>query len=133
MTVELIAVYELAPDARPSPLAPGARYLLARHDDRQPVGCCAVQPLHGEALWELNRMYVVPEMRGAGVSLALLDHAEQVVQGLGGERIRLETGVRQPSAMRLYERSGYHRIANYPPHEHDPLSRCYEKTLTTRE
>ncbi|MEV6641747.1 hypothetical protein [Amycolatopsis sp. NPDC051371] len=48
-------------------------------------------------------------------------------------RLRLETGVRQPAAMRLYERAGYRRVPNFPPYEDDPESVCYEKLLATPE
>jgi len=128
MTAELVKVYELAPDARPSPLGPGAQYLLARRGE-QPVGCCAVQPV-GPGIWELNRVFVSPVARGTGVADALLARAEQLPWGPGEPRIRLETGVRQPAAIRLYERTGYRRIANYPPHEGNPTSVCYQKVLS---
>ncbi|MFJ3249385.1 GNAT family N-acetyltransferase [Streptomyces sp. NBC_01788] len=130
MTAELIPVYELPPDVQPAPLASVARYLLARKDD-QAVGCCAVQPI-GAEIWELKRMFVSPAARGTGVADLLLAEAEQLASGLGGRLVRLETGVRQPAAMRLYERTGYRRIANYSPHDEDPLSVCYEKALPAR-
>ncbi|MFC5889593.1 GNAT family N-acetyltransferase [Kitasatospora sp. CM 4170] len=128
MTAELIPVYGLASDARPTPLSPEARYLLVRRND-QAVGCCAVQPITLETC-ELKRMFVSPAVRGEGAAGALLTAAEQLARELGGRWMRLETGVRQPAAIRLYERSGYRMIANYPPHEQDPLSVCYEKSLT---
>jgi putative acetyltransferase len=127
MTAELIPVYGLPPDAQPAPLAAGSRYVLARRDGR-PVGCCAVQPV-APAVCELKRMYVEPGERGTGVARALLARAEQVARALGAERMRLETGTRQPAAVRLYERAGYRRIPKYPPHEGDPTSLCYEKAL----
>ncbi|MFF9125474.1 GNAT family N-acetyltransferase [Streptomyces sp. NPDC014889] len=130
MTAELIAVYGLPSDARPAPLASDSRYLLARKDDRA-VGCCAVQPI-GSETWELKRMFVSPAVRGTGVADLLLTEAEQLALELGGRTLRLETGVRQPAAIRLYERTGYRKIANYAPHDQDPLSVCYEKALPAR-
>jgi GNAT superfamily N-acetyltransferase len=82
--------------------------------------------------WELKRMFVDPAARGAGVASGLLEQAERAVRRLGGNRMRLETGVEQPSAIRLYERSGYRRVANYPPYEQDPVVVCFRKSLTTR-
>ncbi|MFD7611439.1 GNAT family N-acetyltransferase [Streptomyces sp. NPDC059828] len=128
MTAELVPVYGLPPDARPAPMAPEARFLLVRCDG-EAMGCCAVQPA-GPGVCELKRMFVSPAARGTGAAGALLAHAEQLASALGAGRMRLETGVRQPAAMRLYERSGYRRVANYPPHERDPLSACYEKGLS---
>jgi GNAT superfamily N-acetyltransferase len=127
MTAELVVVYHLPTDARPRPLAPASRYLLAR-DGSRAIGCCAVEPVE-PGVYELKRMFVAPDARGTGVSTALVAESERIARSSGGERLRLETGVRQPAAMRLYERAGYRRVPNFPPYEADPESVCYEKVL----
>jgi len=43
--------------------------------------------------------------------------------------VRLETGLRQPTALRLYDTSGYRRIEPYGRYRDDPLSVCFEKKL----
>ncbi|GAA0380908.1 GNAT family N-acetyltransferase [Microbispora corallina] len=130
MTAELVPLYGLPPDAEPAPLAPDARHLLAI-DGGKAVGCCAVQPL-GQGVCELKRMYVDPAKRGKGLAVRLLERAERTALDLEAERMRLETGIRQPAAVRLYERAGYRRIPSYPPHDRDPESLCFEKTLRPR-
>ena len=40
-------------------------------------------------------------------------------------------GDRQPDAVRLYEKSGYTRIAIFPPYEAMPYSNCFEKVFVT--
>lgn len=127
MTAELVVVYNLPVDAQPPPLHPGSRYLLARDGERA-IGCCAVEPVE-PGLYELKRMFVAPGARGTDVSSALVAESERLVRGAGAARIRLETGSRQPAAIRLYERAGYRRVPNFPPHETDPESVCYEKAL----
>jgi GNAT superfamily N-acetyltransferase len=127
MTAELVVVYDLPVDAQPRPLHPDSRYLLARDGERA-IGCCAVEPVE-PGLYELKRMFVAPGARGTGVSSALVAESERLVRGAGAARIRLETGSRQPEAMRLYERAGFRRVPNFPPHETDPESVCYEKAL----
>ncbi|MGH9115633.1 MAG: GNAT family N-acetyltransferase [Acidimicrobiales bacterium] len=72
----------------------------------------------GERLGEVKRMYVVPSFRGAGVGALLLGALEGVARDLGMTRVRLDTGPRQGAARRLYERSGYHSIANYNSNVH---------------
>jgi GNAT superfamily N-acetyltransferase len=114
-------------DLGPSPTTPDVRFVLACRG-QTPVGCVAVQPKGTD--FELKRMYLTPEARGTGVAQALMDAAADVVVEGGGQRIILETGVRQPEAIRLYEKSGYTRIPNYPPYDKDPLSVCYAKELT---
>jgi ribosomal protein S18 acetylase RimI-like enzyme len=48
----------------------------------------------------------------------------------GGARLILETGIRQPEAIRLYEKCGFTRIPNFPPYDQDPLSVCYAMELS---
>lgn len=127
MTAELVVVYDLPPDARLRPLAPASRFLLAR-DGSRAIGCCAVEPV-SPGVHELKRMFVAPDARGTGVSTALVAESERLVRSDGGVRLRLETGIRRPAAMRLYERAGYLRVPNFPPHQGDPESVCYEKEL----
>jgi GNAT superfamily N-acetyltransferase len=108
-------------------LHPAIHFLLAELDGR-PVGCCAIQP-YPDGGAELKRMYVAPQARGRGIARRLLAEAEHAAAGLGHSAIRLETGVHQPEAIALYTGAGYTPIPNYPPYQHDPLTRCYAKVL----
>ncbi|GHJ49184.1 N-acetyltransferase [Catellatospora sp. TT07R-123] len=93
----------------------------------EPVGTCAVQLLGAEA--ELKRMYVRPDQRGRGVAGRLMREAEAVARRAGCARFKLETGVRQPEAIAVYERAGFARIPNYPPFDGWELSVCFAKDL----
>ncbi|MER7005425.1 GNAT family N-acetyltransferase [Dactylosporangium sp. NPDC000555] len=92
-----------------------------------PVGHAALR-WHGADL-ELKRMYVAPSHRGQGVAVALLADVERAAAALGAPRIILQTGDRQPDAVRLYEKSGYTRIPIFPPYEAMTFSNCFEKLL----
>ena len=85
---------------------PHIRFFLARLDG-QAVGC------GGFALFpdfaEVKRMYVRDAARGRGVAQALLACIEMKARKAGLQALRLETGVRQEAAMRLYERAGFIR------------------------
>ncbi|HEY4224413.1 MAG TPA: GNAT family N-acetyltransferase [Pseudolysinimonas sp.] len=97
-----------------------------------PVGCGGLRTLdatHGE----IKRMYVIPERRGSGISTALLAALEGEARGRGWDRLVLETGDKQPDAMRLYEREGYVSIPNFGYYADSELSRCYEKKLEPLE
>ncbi|MFF5235236.1 GNAT family N-acetyltransferase [Dactylosporangium sp. NPDC000521] len=100
---------------------------VAYTGDRQPVGHAALRRLGTDL--ELKRMYIVPSHRGTGVSVALLAAVEQAALRLGGRRLLLQTGDRQPDAVRLYEKTGYTRIPIFPPYETQTYSFCFEKVL----
>jgi putative acetyltransferase len=71
------------------------------------VGCGAFQ-LHGDGSAEVKSMFVAPDARGRGVGRAILDAIEAAVRGRVSA-LRLETGVKQLPAIRLYEAAGFLR------------------------
>ena len=52
---------------------------------------------------EVKRMYVVPRARGLSLARAMLAHLEDTARESGAEVMVLETGLRQPEAIALYE------------------------------
>lgn len=107
---------------------PGAVFVLARHKGNA-VGCAAIRPFSGK-IAEVKRMYVQPHARRAGIARAIMHELEQLAHENGFSEIWLETGLRQPAAIRLYESLGYTRIAGFGDYKDDPLSVCYGKTLS---
>jgi len=43
--------------------------------------------------------------------------------------LRLETGIHQLAAIRLYEQYGFRQIPPFAPYFENPVSRCYEMSL----
>ena len=78
---------------------------------------------------EVKRMYVVPSGRGLGLARAMLAHLEDTARDAGAEVMVLETGMRQPEAIALYESSGYLPIAGFGFYKDAPLSRCLARSL----
>jgi GNAT superfamily N-acetyltransferase len=78
---------------------------------------------------EMKRVYVVPGARGRGVAAALLAAVEREALARGAARLVLQTGDRQPDAVRLYERNGYAPIPVFPPYDTLPFSLCFARTL----
>ena len=120
-------------DADPDGL--DARQLAAPHgtfvvawSGPDPVGCGALRRAD-ERVGEIKRMYVRPAWRRRGVGRAVLLAVEARARDLGYERLILETGTRQPEAVRLYARAGYAPIAPYGAYRWSPLSRCFARTL----
>lgn len=102
--------------------------VLVSDSDGVPVGHAALRDLGGE--WEMKRVVVDAARRGAGIGALLMSELESAARAGGARRIILQTGDRQPEAVRLYERSGYTPIPIYEPYISTiPFSLCYELVL----
>jgi ribosomal protein S18 acetylase RimI-like enzyme len=74
-------------------------------------------------------MYVVPEARCKKIGKRILDALEREARRLGVEEMVLETGVRQPRALSLYETAGFVRVPLFGEYVGKPLSVCMAKPL----
>jgi GNAT superfamily N-acetyltransferase len=110
---------------------PQGVFLVARRAG-EPVGCGAVRAvIDGPPdVAEIKRMFTVPAARGHGISRLLLRRLEAEAADLGYRRLHLETGLRQPEAIRLYESAGYQPIPTYGQYAGDELSLCFGKDLS---
>lgn len=104
------------------------RHVVVAYDGDGPVGCGAVKPYEGETM-EVKRMFVPLEKRGRGIAGKVLKELEKWAAELGYRKCILETGFKQPEAIRLYEKNGYQRIPNYGQYEGIENSLCFEKYL----
>lgn len=110
---------------------PGLRFFLARRS--MAVGCGGIALLDGYA--EVKRMFVRQAERGQGVARAILARLEAEAAAAGRPLMRLESGVQQPAALRLYERAGYRRCDAFGayrdlPPDHIVTSVFMEKSLS---
>ena len=78
---------------------------------------------------EIKRMYVAPRARGRGLARAVLRHLEESAGAAGYQALVLETGMKQPEAIALYESSGYVRVPGFGYYRDSPLSRCFARSL----
>jgi putative acetyltransferase len=114
----------------PANAALGARDLyVALFTGTAPQGCAALRELDATTA-ELHRVYVRPSARRHGLGRTLVEYLLAAARRLDYQRVRLETGVRQPAAMALYERLGFRRIAPCGEYARDPTSVCYERELS---
>jgi len=93
------------------------------------VGCGCFKPFPQDGAIEIKRMYVSPLWRGNKIGTFILQELEQWAHEEGYRVSKLETGIYQPEAIALYERSGYRRIPNFPPYQAIAESICFEKKI----
>ena len=79
---------------------------------------------------EVKRMYVPLNKRGLGIATIILTELENRAREVNFKKCILETGKKQPAAIRLYQKNDYTIIPNFSPYEADDNSVCFEKGLT---
>ena len=95
----------------PSMRAPRGVFVIA-HSDGDPVACGGVRSVD-DTTGEIKRMWVHPEMRGAGIGQRTLRHLEDRARQLGHTRAILDTNSTLVEAITMYERAGYASIDRY--------------------
>lgn len=103
--------------------------VIVAYENNQPVGCGAFKAF-GVNQVEIKRMFVHPDFRGRGIALHILQELETWARESGYMSTVLETGKKQPEAIRLYRKAGYHIISNFGPYVNVENSVCMEKHLT---
>lgn len=114
---------------------PRGLYLLVYDEDGTPVASGGWRARDsspegfsdGDA--EIKRMFVVAEARGRGLARRLLAELEASATAAGRTRMVLETGLKQPEAIALYESSDYRPTTKFGHYRNEPLSVCLAKPL----
>jgi GNAT superfamily N-acetyltransferase len=131
LTRELIPLYpeeDGSGDFRPEDVTvSGSGFVIGWFGD-EAVACGAFRPMEPGVV-EFKRMYVAPAHRGRGHSRRMLEELERLAHDAGYRQARLETGVRQPAAIGLYDGAGYRRIPCYGIYAGCDRSLCFEKDL----
>ena len=104
------------------------KYVVVAYMDESPVGCGAIKE-YAPNIMEIKRMYTSPESRGEGIASRVLSELEKWASELFYEKCILETGKKQPEAIRLYQKSGYNLIPNYGQYAEVENSLCFEKDI----
>jgi putative acetyltransferase len=107
-------------------LQPEVIFAVVRDGDIA-IGCGAV--VVGDEFGELKRMFVQPGHRGQGIAKRLLQFLEAEAMRRGCNTLMLETGIRQPEALGLYERAGFQRRGPFGDYAPDPMSVFMGKVL----
>jgi putative acetyltransferase len=104
------------------------KHVIVAYKDGIPVGCGAIKE-YGPGITEVKRMYVPANKRNMGSASEVLKELEVWARELNYTRCVLETGKRQPDAVRLYTKNGYQVIPNYGQYAGVENSVCFGKDL----
>ncbi|GGK28362.1 N-acetyltransferase [Pilimelia terevasa] len=78
---------------------------------------------------ELKRMYTAEAARGRGLARRMLAAVEDSARAAGKVRLILETGLKQPEAIALYESAGYLPVPGFGHYKDHELARSFARTL----
>ena len=104
------------------------RYVVIAYENEKAIACGAIKE-YAPGIIEIKRMFTDPEFRGKGVASIVLNELVQWAKELNYQKCILETGVRQPDAIRLYQKNGFTSIPNYGQYEGVVNSVCFELEL----
>ena len=104
------------------------RHVIVAYSSGQPAACGAIKE-YEPGVVEVKRMYTLPQLRGNGIAGRVLAELETWAKELKYRKCILETGKKQPEAIRLYEKSGYKLIPNYGQYAGVENSVCFEKLV----
>ncbi len=104
------------------------QHVVVAYEDGEAVACGAIKE-YTEGVMEIKRMFVRTERRGRGIAKSILFELESWAKELNFSQCILETGKKQPEAIRLYQKSGYEAIPNYGQYEGIDNSVCMKKSL----
>ena len=104
------------------------REVIVAYENEKAVGCGAFKEYSASAA-EIKRMFVRPENRGRGVAGKILTELENWAKELNFSECVLETGIKQPEAIRLYQKSGYETITSYGQYLNVENSVCMRKFI----
>jgi GNAT superfamily N-acetyltransferase len=104
------------------------RNVIVVYEEGKAVACGAFK-YYEDSCVEIKRMFTLPDYRGKAIGLKLLTELENWAAELNYKQCVLETGVKQPEAIRLYTKAGYTQIENYGQYAGVENSVCMKKTL----
>jgi len=95
-------------DPRKKILEPGGRILMAEADGAV-VGCCALLAM-GPDEYEVAKMSVTEDLRGAGIGRKVLQGTIDLARRIGAKRLYLESSSKLKNAIHLYEALGFQHL-----------------------
>ena len=102
--------------------------VLIANDRNTAIGCAGLKP-YSEKDAEVKRVWVEPAYRKLHIAQEMMSLLEKKAKENGFSRLILQTREIMTGAVRLYEKTGYCRIQNYPPYDSMGDAVCFAKDL----
>ena len=104
------------------------KHVIVCYENETPIACGAFKR-YEPGVAEIKRMFVLPQYRGHRLGAKVLNELELWALEDGYGACILETGNKQPEAIALYTRCGYHITENYGQYENVANSVCMKKQI----
>lgn len=104
------------------------KYVLVGYFEGVPIACGAIKH-YADGVMEVKRMFVDSGYRGRRIATQVLLELEKWTRELGYKKCILETGNKQPEAIRLYTKAGYTVTENYGQYIGVQNSVCFAKII----
>lgn len=98
------------------------------YDEGIAIGCGAFKEFDNKTV-EIKRMFVQKNSRRKGIGTLILKELELWATEINYAESILETGKKQPEAIRLYQKTGYTIIPNFGQYENVENSVCMKKSI----
>lgn len=105
-------------------------YYVVQDETGRVLGGCGFAEFEGiERCAELQKLYLVDEIKGQGWGRRLVETVEREAARFGYRRLYLETHTALEAALRLYERAGFQLIDKPASAMHSTMNRFYLKEI----
>lgn len=105
-------------------------YFVALDEDGKVIGGVGIAEFDGiENCAELQKLYLDDSVKGMGYGKELMRLAENQAKAVGYENLYLETHTNLSTALKLYEKMGFHRIEKPCSTSHGTMNRFYLKKI----
>jgi putative acetyltransferase len=107
-------------------------YVVLCIKNERAIACGCIRTIDDNLTVELKRMFTLHEERGQGIGKIIVEALEKWAFELHFKRMILETGVKQSSAIAMYQNIGFQIIENYGEYIGNPNSICMAKDIRTK-
>jgi GNAT superfamily N-acetyltransferase len=104
-------------------------YVVLCIKNEKAIACGCIRDLGDNSTVELKRMFTIKEERGQSIGKLIVEELEKWAFELHFKRMILETGMKQNSAIAMYQKIGFQIIENYGEYKGISNSICMAKEI----